>query len=411
MSEVKLFVAELDDDFQEIGNITEAELIRRAYCYFLLADGLLIHPAYLWQSQISNMVVRAKLFEIFRPPFASMVLGDSQSVPDYITDRMNSLNKYRKRQTTQELGRYLFWQGDITTQAAQLDKTFDASYRLRLSESRDIRFRKLLSTDLEASLDPSSLIALVRQAILQDRLGGDAGEVAASLRSWIAESSLVSVETFTTRVRDGHGLRLLVERTAFKKRMLHIYYHANVENDMVVPGASNLHGVVDPYDSAVFWEVFETLFGKDRSRVLSENKDAHTILAIREIRDHQLWHSYRGIYFEVLRTIEGSLVSHVNAIKKDIEDHSGQSDVFILRRMWRRGKLLLVNTFFGLFGAFSGGPAEAVTGIPALIFGSLGSGGLIDSIKRFVHEYHSNDLTRLQYMIHEKTAQILLAKK
>jgi hypothetical protein len=47
----------------------------RLVCYYLLAPTIILHPAYIWQSEETHTLVNTAGRELFRPPFTELELG------------------------------------------------------------------------------------------------------------------------------------------------------------------------------------------------------------------------------------------------------------------------------------------------------------------------------------------------
>lgn len=390
----RVFVAELDD-YQDLVLLGRAALLRRAYCYVLLADGVIVHPAYLWQSHLSNQLVLDELLELFRPPLAQLALGDSPSVVDYINQRIDRLRQ-QAPDMTEELRKYSYWESRLLEQARKLDKRFTAGTPYRASESRDAQFRKLLSSDLNNSLDQHSILNQLLSVARQSKVAIDREEVKEALLTFVKDTDLVSIETFSNQVRV-IGVPALAEQQAYKKRVLDIYYHANVNPQIHIPGLSSLSPdrVVDPFDADVFWAVFAKLLGKRNAQSLSSSADPTMVRTLRELRDHELWQKYRSIYCDILCTVEGSARKHAEHIVTAICAQTGQDRLFVLRRLWAQHKIHIVACVCTGLG-ISVGLRSILAG-----FGSLGFGlsPVFKDLYRFVQDYHSHELSRLRQVI------------
>jgi hypothetical protein len=395
----RVFVSEFDDDYQELLVVNDSALLKRVYCYVLLSDGLIVHPAYLWQSTCSNELVLQRLVAIFRPPLFEVALGDSEDIVAYIRERIERLERYRVRETTKELRQYKRWETTLLQQALRLQGAFgDAGY-YRGAQSRDSKFRALLDADLVVGTNPFSISALIAENAQSQRVGGDVDETRAALRHFVANSPLVSLETFANRVR-ARGMPDLTEDTAFKKRLLDLYYYANADSDILVPGASGLSSVetVNPFDANVFWRVFRELFGQKPHNYLSASSDPVTVRFIRDLRDTDVWQAFRGVYFSVLRTVGDDLRQNEEALSKAIRIESGYDSVRVLGRVWRRHKLEIAAAAFGALSISSGPAVPIVAGAVSLL---LGLRRLPAAIKRYVDDYYAHDLTQLRHKIRQ----------
>ena len=295
----QIYLAELDDDYQELLNIESKELIRRTYCYILLSDGLVIHPAFIWQSHLVNDLVFNKLSDIFAPPLIQIALGDSDMVSDYMPERINRLDKSRNK--TKELLKYKKWQSQILTQAKILDAKFSNSSSYHNKESRDKKFRKLLAHDVAVNNTISTIKFLIKVSVENEQLGIDVAEIAEKLSNHINKSELVSMETFLNKLRS-LGLVKLSEDIFLKRRILHLYTLANLDDRLVAPGISDLDSncIFRPFDHNVFWVVFSKLFGKKVSSLLSTKTDREIVYTIKQLTESNVWVNFRNVYFSVL---------------------------------------------------------------------------------------------------------------
>ena len=406
MTKGQIFFAELDDDYQDLLRIDLEGLIRRAYCYVLLADGIIIHPAYIWQSAASHTLILDKLAEVFQPPLAKIALGDSDSITDYMAERMEKLKGYRVRETTKELRQYARWESDLL----RLAKALDTKYRengtvSRLPASRDTKFRQLLEHDLAAGPDAPTIRNILQDGAERAGLQVDIEDICGKLITFVQASPLVSVETFATYVRS-HGLPDVVESRVFKDRMLAIYYEANLGAGMTAPASAALYRerIVNFYDSEVFWAAFEYVFGKRAVKVLSQHTDPQVVRALRELRETEVWQNYRAVYFQVLEQLDVALWENAKLLGEKIKEVSGQGGVQVVRRLWRHEKKAIVAAVFGVMGLSTGSLVAMIPGILSMFFGSR---RLVQAIDRFVHDYHTHDLTRLQYRITQEVEKIV----
>lgn len=392
-----VFLPEADDDFQEIVGQDKALLIRSIRCYVLLSDGIILHPAYIWQSKITNEVVLEYIEkELLTPKIFKIVLGDSDTIKEYIKQRVSKLSPRRLKQTLYEYYQYKRWGKEIFEQAGRLDEIFSNSDPVMLAESRDKKFRDLLKGDISENIDPHSLYARLSD-FLQTESVPDKEKTLSRIRGYIESSELVSVESFTNYVANDLGLERLARTQDFRKRMLDIYYHANVDERISVPGLKIVGTrFSDPFDADVFWQIFGKVFGAEAANLLTKNPDSRLTKMVLELRDSTAWQSFRRIYFSVLEEIEAALWQNMSSVREKIEDESGYSTVKLLRRIWREKKLEIAGAIFGL-GSLVGGPIPAV--VVGLAAFSLSAYRLIQATERYLYEFHRNELTILKHEI------------
>lgn len=411
MNERLLYLSEADDDLQEVSGWDTNSLLRRIYCYYLLSDSLILHPAYVWQSKTTNNLVFGPLSQLLVPPNVRMLLGDSVTVKEYITDRIDRLDPLKLNLTTNEYLQYKRWGREIKEGAVQLDRVFSRGEVTSLRESRDKKFRRLLVDDISLKCDPNSLYTQIAQFIQIQGLHIEMENVVQSLKEFIESSFLVSMETFINYIAVRIGLQRLVLLANFRKKILKLYYRANINEDMYASGFEVLGDkVIDPFDSDVFWAVVYKLFGKKAAKILSAGTETALMRALAEIRDSEVWLHYRSIYFNILEQIEQSLWRNVNLIVQKIKREPSYSDAFVLRHIWNKEKLVLIGTIFGIVST------SATLGSPSLLpFGIIAASANIyqlqKDIRRFVCDYRSNDFTKVKHLINEEVEKILLLNK
>lgn len=401
----KIFFAELHDEYQSLLRTDETALVRRASCYILLADGIILHPAYLWLSQETHRLVFEKLADIFRPPYCEVVLGDAQSIPDYMQERMEKLRRGVPQGSTQEARKYAYWESRLLVEAKRLDTRFPADARTIMRKSRDTKFRDLLAADLDVAADPASLINQIAAHSAQENLAVDQQEICERLKGFVKSAELVSLETFGSEVRR-IGLPGLTESGTFKARMLTLYYYANVEGGIQVPGLANLmsEAIVNPFDADVFWNVFAKLFGKKPAQYLSASADPTVVKTLQELRDTPVWQEYRRAYFEVLEAVDDNLLTNATDLAKKIRTATGQDELTVVARLWRERKLEIASTVFGALGVCTISGPGVVLGALSMTFSAWRLPG---AIRRFNDQYRQHDLTQLQSLIRNAVTSIV----
>ena len=186
---------------------------------------------------------------------------------------------------------------------------------------------------------------MIKFAIENEELGIDVEEVVEKLSNHVKKSELVSMETFLNKAR-GLGLAKLSEDVLLKRRILHLYTLANLDDRLVAPGISDLDSncVFRPFDHNVFWMVFSKLFGKKTSLLLSTKTDREIVYMIKELNDSDVWTSFRSVYFSVLSEANLSMKGEEKKLLKRIRKVSGYQDANVLRKLWKGHKSDLVAT-------------------------------------------------------------------
>ncbi len=404
-----VFLSELDDDLQQIAHLDRNSLVRRIYCYVLLSDGIIVHPAYIWQSQPTNELVFGPLRQMFIPPVARTILGDSNTIKEYIAQRFGRLEPAELGQTCDEYLKYKRWGRDLTDQAEELDKIFSLGVPISLGQSRDRKFRALLKNDLSPNVNPDSLCSQIFRYNMFHELHLNIDVVTSKLIHFVESSRLVSLETFASYLSTGVGLRWLSQSIPFRKRMLNLYYHANIDEDIHVPGLAHVvDQVIDPFDPDVFWAVFSKLFGEKATNALCNSSDPSVVRVILKIRDSDEWDYCRKVYFSVLEKIERSLWQNSTIITREIEEETEYLNVRVLRRIWRENKVSLAGGIFGALALLGGSVFALPFGLLSI---GLGSYHFIQGIRRFAFDYYNNEVIKVKNLIDVEVRHILRPSK
>jgi hypothetical protein len=406
-----IFFAELDDDYQEFRRLSEPELLQRTFCYYLLAPNLIIHPAYVWQSGMAHRLLNGPAGELLTPPFASLELGNYESINDYMTRRIERL--HRAPQPTSELRQYEAHGENLFEEAKTLDRRFDSTTSRPVSVNlRDKRFRDLLYGDLGATdLDQLSL-GTQFGAFRDDPPEGLGREFTERIQRFVRTSGLVSVDTFRARLYNA-GFRELEESKALRRRLLALYYQTYADERTVIPATSKLlfGQVVNPYDSDVFWNVMIRMFGNG-CRALIAGDSSEVVSALQHIRESDDWASFVSMYFDTMSTIDETLWSQPDEVIKAFDQHRPvRSPMFILKSLWQKRKIDLSVAAFGAVAlssatTFSSAP-ELITGSAGFLSAGIGAFGLLRSVRAFVGEYKGKELVRVKAAVKQQVERAL----
>lgn len=400
-----VFFAELDDDFQSIQGLSEAELLKRATCYFLLAPSVIVHPAYVWQSPMTHRLVHARAPELLRPPFVELELGKHSSIADYMGTRIDKLAA--PKYPTRELREYDQHGERLLEEAAQLDIRFRlaSSREIMSSSQRDARFRKLLKEDLDRSVDfdQVSLASRLKPFRLTARKEGERQSLLDVMLDFVEDGDLVSVDTFLRRIYD-EGFPDLEGDVNLRRRLLGLYYETYADEQTIIPGTSKLlpGQVVNVYDADVFWGVMVRLFGTN-CRLLADSSDPAAADALRSIHDSADWRNFRSIYFDTLATIDETLWEvPQRVIDRFAEDTPSKTRMFVLKRLWQTRKRDLAGVAFGAVAsstvAFQTLPTTVASSAGLVALG-LGATDIIYHIRKFVDSYRRQSLVRIRETI------------
>jgi hypothetical protein len=407
-----IFFAELDDDYQDFRKLTEYELLQRTYCYYLLAPSIIIHPAYIWQSTIAHRLLSGPVGGLLRPPFANLELGNYESINDYMTRRIERLAKAAN--PTREFRQYESHGQSLFDEAKTLDARFESAVSRPVSVTlRDKRFRNLLYGDLGATdLDRLSLGTLLG-AFREEPLDGVPGrDFTERMQRFVRTANLVSVDTFRARIYNT-GYSELEESNNLRRRLLALYYQTYADERTVIPATSKLlfGQVVNIYDSDVFWNVMNRMFGSG-CHALMKNDSEEVVSALRAIRESPDWSSFVAMYFDTLSTIDEALWAQPLEVIKAFDKHRPQrSQMFILKRLWQRKKIDLSAAAFGAVAlssatSFSSVPewTAGTAGITSVGFGAF---GVIRSVANFVKEYKEQEVVRIKDAVRQRVERAL----
>jgi hypothetical protein len=92
---VDVFWAEAHDEVQSLIS-DKMWLRRRLIAIFLLSNKIIIHPSYIWRSDITRSAIFHSYKFLFSSTTASLILGDSLDVESYIFNRLHKLGDQAK---------------------------------------------------------------------------------------------------------------------------------------------------------------------------------------------------------------------------------------------------------------------------------------------------------------------------
>lgn len=397
-----VFFAELDDDFQQLQGLSEAELLKRTTCYFLLAPSLIVHPAYVWQSSMTHSLIHNTAVELIRPPVAQLELGQHNNIAEYMGTRIDKL--ITPRNPTRELREYERHGQRLRVEALNLDGRFKtAQSRDIMSASlRDKRFRKLLKEDLDrtSDFDQVSLASRLKPYNIAPREADGRQGLLDVILNFVDEADLVSVDTFLRRIYDEGFPELEADRD-LRTRLLAIYYETYADEQTIIPATSKLlpGQVVNKYDADVFWGVMVRLFGTN-CRLLTDTSDPAAAAAIRGIHESADWRNFRAIYFDTLATIDETLWEMPQqVVDRFTVNIPPKTRMFVLKKLWQNRKRDLSVIAFGAIGssttAFQTLPGDVASaaGITAL---GLGAAGIVMNIRAFIDNYRRQPMARIR---------------
>lgn len=400
-----IFFAELDDDFQSLQGLSEAELLKRATGYFLLAPSLIVHPAYIWQSSMTHRLVHVSAPELVRPPFAQLELGKHSTITEYMGTRIDKLTA--PKYPTRELREYDRHGQQLRDDALNLDVRFKTapSRDIMSASLRDARFRKLLKQDLEKAedFDRVSLASRLKPVYLAPRETDERQSLLEIMIDFVETGELVSVDTFLRRIYDEGFTELEADRD-LRTRLLGLYYETYADEQTIIPATSKLlpGQVVNKYDTDVFWGVMVRLFGTN-CRLLADPTNPASTAAIRAIHDSTDWSDFVSIYFDTLATVDQALWEMPQqVIDKFSVSAPPKTRIFVLKKLWQTRKRDLSGIAFGAIAsstaAFQTLPTDiaSTAGLAAL---GVGAASIVVSIRRFLDSYKRQSLVRIRETI------------
>ncbi len=404
-----IFFAELDDDYQEFRSLSDEDLIRRTFCYYLLAPSLIVHPAYIWQSRMAHRLLNGPAGDLLTPPFANLELGNYASINDYMTRRIERLHSVA--QPTSELRQYESHGESLFEEAKSLDRRFNSTTSRPISVTlRDRRFRDLLYGDLGATdLDQLSLGAQLG-ALSETPPEGLGREFAEKMQRFVRTAQLVSVDTFRARLYNA-GFRELEGDRELRRRLLALYYQTYADGQTVIPATSKLlfGQVVNPYDSDVFWSTMVKMFGERCRALMTDTPEI--VSALRNIRESEEWPYFVSMYFDTLSTVDETLWSQPEEVIKAFDKHlPPRTPMFILKRLWQKRKIDLSAAAFGALAlsspTFSSMP-EVFAGSAGAVSVGIGAFGILRNVKKLVGEYKDKELSRVKSAVKEQVERVL----
>ncbi|MGD0373179.1 MAG: hypothetical protein ABSB01_01140 [Streptosporangiaceae bacterium] len=407
-----IFLAELDDDYQELRNLSAQELHARMVCYFLLAPSLIIHPAYIWQSSMAHNLITSEVGDLLRPPFAQLELGNYGDSRDYMARRIERLRRPSKG--TRELRQYESHGDQLFEEAKWLDDRFEAAFSRPVSASwRDKKFRDLLYADLGATdLDRVSLGWQLGAFRINVNDTSSGRELAERMQRFVRTAGLVSIDTFIERLVT-YGFNELAASEELRRRLLALYYETYTDERTIIPATSKLlfGQVVNPYDSEVFWKIIARLFGPTCS-TLASSRDPELINAIRHIKESSDWPTFVAMYFDTLQTVDETMWAQPDQVIRTFDSIKPErSSMFILKKLWQRRRIELSSAAFGAIALSAATSFSTVGEIGASVAGVAGSGfgavALIRAVRAFMGEYRSADLVRVKATVRQQVDRAL----
>lgn len=412
-----VFLSELDDDFQDVVGLTQRALARRIVCYYLLAPHVVLHPAYVWQSDKSHDMVHRIGKEILRPPFTRLELGLHPSIQDYMGERIRQLRV--PGYSTRELRSYESY-SDLDREAKDLSVRFDTAEKQKVSTyDRDAEFKRRLSVDAGNLSSDGDTLGELLGTVRLGRDGVEATTFGDALQRFVAKSELVSVDSVLREIAD-RGKPELAASPLVQKRILGLYYGTYTDEGIVIPGTNKLAigSVIDPYDSDLFWQAASDLFGSS-FLALSDPSQGGVGVALRGLREDSYWVEFVASYLNIIATADDAIQRQPEEVLARLRSlNPGRSRNYILQRLWYEHKWPLASLMFGLItapaatGALIVGSGSAQTLGAATLAGVAVAGRDIRSKVRYLaSQFQEIDGVRLRNRVHEHVTSVLLREE
>lgn len=252
-----IFAPEFDDDCQAMLNLKAADVDQRVSSYVLLSGSVQVHPAYFWQSRISQDLLDRAIARLMALGHVTVLMGDSENFSDYMTARRSKLQSDGVGRYSFELYSYDQYGSDLDDKARVLDRLVrDRNPYVSESWSRDRKFRLIVSAALPDALEdfrgsPS--------------YGSFRSRLPDTLRH-LQEDGLVTVESLQRTMFGGLQIEARDKRW-MRRWILARYWEANVDASVSIPAAREIldRSAIQATSSALFWLSFRHLFGQRAS--------------------------------------------------------------------------------------------------------------------------------------------------
>jgi hypothetical protein len=305
----KVFWAEGDDDAIQIEG---ADAPKRSLIAYLLLDlPVVVHPAYVWQSEQTHDLILADTGGLLSPANINLVLGDSCSINEYIHERKLKLKENLasadfNNSSTIELRQYEAYGERLGEESDILDDRFSWSNGVyEIDWSRDKKFRNKVESELVGkSRQGNELYGL----LLRNRGGTSERDVnyciALILEIVRGNLKLASVDSI---------LSILIQRKyapenifLIANRLHLIHWMSNSGDDLHVPLLSRLDEILDPIDPDVFWTAIRYLIGGEMEKIMLRHSWTEVSRAILDMKQDIVWIKFVEQYHEIVAFVNSS---------------------------------------------------------------------------------------------------------
>lgn len=361
-SKTDILWVEADNEAQE--GQTRSHVSRSLLAYLLLSNKLIIHPAYVWQSDITRSIVLGDVGKVLTPNSASLFLGlETDSVRAYMDARIQKTSTMREsphggRSEYEEYMRH----GEflLNKEQTDLDERFTSHGAIVKSiSSRDHELRKLLRFDLinEGRLSERLSGILLRDPSVPDRVTFSG---LSQLSDWTQnERVLVSGDTLVAEVMKiaSYGPRTLqaVDRRA---HILHWACHITESTRVPFIHRATDSNTLDPFDSELFWAAMRSMLGDSLCTKWLTLSEADALRVAIDLRNTGTWSEFRNVYVSIVLAIDQlSLPLEERTVVEAIQVALPSRQRILLRRLF---SLPLISLICGSLRAAVGDIAGGV---------------------------------------------------
>lgn len=386
-----------------------AESARNAVlAYLLLGQRLIVHPAYVFQSDEARYLVLGA--GALGASDVSLAMSEIETVGDYLADRIVRLADAAQSDPAgvhDELSLYDRRKANLAYECEALDSRFpmDCAHHV-MNWSRDARFRQLIAAELDiGGRLGNHLFALLGQCagFMPERQMHSAMR---RLIDYLCDPALlVSVDTvlnfLVARGWERAQLRPVVDRLHY------LHWRSNQGMHIRVPLLSlRMYARLDPYDPGVFWIAASKLLGEDLVRELRSLPTVDAVALCRDLRADGTWRRFLAAYCDIVDTIdvETNEFTHSDVIRSLSKRYPPRASF-----TWRAtGKLAMLSVACGLIAVASGAVFGSVAGVAGAMATGATVAQLINAWRAAAARYAESDRSDLQSRLRSALRRVRL---
>jgi hypothetical protein len=339
-----------DDEAQD--GMSRAQVLRSLIAYLLLSNKLIVHPAYVWQSDTTHSIVMGDVGKLLTPNNTKVFLGTAtDSVGAYMAARIESTSTLPQSAAggISEHQEYIRHGTMILArEQAELDARFTASGAVIAStSSRDSEFRRLIREDLmdEGRMSDRLSGILLRDQGVRER---ETRETLVRLSDWTQdERTLVSGDSLLAQIvqsgaYSAHTLQALDKRA----HVLHWACHITQSTRVPYVQRATDPDKLDPLDPEVFWAALRSMLGDELCNQWLASKEVDAVQVALELRATGTWTDFHQVYVGIVTAIDRlDLPIEERLVVRTLRNALPSRSRVILRRMV---SLPLVSTIAGV---------------------------------------------------------------